>query len=217
MLLFDPSWCLFFKSPTSDNQDDITVTSSGPIFLENAPLELKRHQPASVFTVWVIPSVSLLAFVCKICREALEVMTFELTSTGTKILFVISPPPAAIDYVHMGCSNPTTDLILKKVIFGLRCLHELLIECSIHIPGHMSQSIVWLMSHKTHAHPRSYVWNCCRIWPETGSWTTTTQQSNKLLQFQLLSFYYLIFQKLYDICFSQNIYIRMAASVSEWT
>ncbi len=95
---------------------------------------------------------------------------------------------ALSDYVYMGCNN----FILNKTIFPLRCLHELLIEYSIHIPVYMLQSIVWLMTQETHAHPTSYVRYSHIIWPETGSrtttTTTTTQQSNMLLQFHRLSF-----------------------------
>ncbi len=54
-------------------------------------------------------------------------------------------------------------------------------------PVYMSQCILWLMTHETHAHPTSYVWYSHEVWPETGS-QTTTQQSNKLLLFHLLSF-----------------------------
>ncbi len=49
--------------------------------------------------------------------------------------------PSALT-VYMGCNNPTTDLILRKTICRLRCLHELLIEYSIHIPVYMVYSIV---------------------------------------------------------------------------
>ncbi len=37
------------------------------------------------------------------------------------------------EYVYVGCNNPIIDLILNKTIFRLKCLHELLIDFSIHI------------------------------------------------------------------------------------
>ncbi len=46
------------------------------------------------------------------------------------------------DCVHMGCNNPTIDLILNKTVSQLRCLRKLLIQYSIHIPVYMLQSIV---------------------------------------------------------------------------
>ncbi len=46
------------------------------------------------------------------------------------------------DYAYMGCNNPTIDFILNRKILQLRCLHESLIEFSIHIPVYMLQSIV---------------------------------------------------------------------------
>ncbi len=101
-----------------------------------------------------------------------------------------------IDCVYMACNNPTIDLILNKTIFRLRCLHELLIEYSIHIPIYMLQSIVWLMAQGTHAHPTSYVQRFCGfdLKPEVK------QQHNSrkmLLPFHLLSFFSLILQKLW--------------------
>ncbi len=46
------------------------------------------------------------------------------------------------DYVYMGSNNQTTHLMLDKTIFQLKCLHELLMEFSLHIPVNMLQSVV---------------------------------------------------------------------------
>ncbi len=61
------------------------------------------------------------------------------------------------DYVYMGCNNQTIDLILNLTVFQLMCLLELPIEYCFHIPIYMLQSIAWLMTHETHAHPTSYI------------------------------------------------------------
>ncbi len=44
----------------------------------------------------------------------------------------------------------TNDLILNETIFQLRCLHQLPLEYSIHIPVYMLQSTVWLVTPPRH-------------------------------------------------------------------